>query len=56
MEQELNQKDFNWVYYVVGLTSGILTGFAVEGHVIIGAILGLLFGGLAKFAVNKSRE
>lgn len=56
MEQEFNYQDYNWVYYVIGLTAGILTGFAVEGHVILGAVLGLLFGGLVKFAINKSRE
>jgi len=56
MEQEFNYQDYNWVYYVVGLIAGILTGFAVEGHVILGAVLGLLFGGLVKFAINKSRE
>ena len=55
MEQEFNQQDYNWVYYVIGLTAGILIGFVVEGHVILGAVLGLLFGGLVKFAVNKSR-
>lgn len=56
MEQEIDQQDYNWVYYVVGLSAGILTGFAVEGHVILGAVLGLLFGGLAKFVINKSRD
>ncbi len=56
MEQEFNQQDYNWVYYVIGLTAGILIGFVVEGHVILGAVLGLLFGGLVKFAVNKSRS
>ena len=56
MEEQFHYEDYNWVYYVIGLVAGILIGFVVEGHVILGAILGLLFGGLVKFAVNKSRN
>ena len=55
MEEKFEYQDYNWVYYVIGLFFGALTGFAVEGHIIIGAILGLLSGGLFQFAVNKSR-
>jgi|GEM_PF-5723171 len=55
MEKEFDYQDYNWLYYVIGLTAGVLTGWAVEGQVIIGAVLGLLFGGLVKFAINKSR-
>lgn len=56
MEKEFDYQDYNWLYYVIGLSAGILTGYAVEGHVILGAVLGLLFGGLLKFAINKSRK
>ncbi len=56
MEKEFDYQDYNWLYYVIGLSAGILTGYAVERHVILGAVLGLLFGGLIKFAINKSRK
>lgn len=57
MEQEkFEYQDYNWVYYVIGLFFGSLTGWAVEGNLIIGAILGLLTGGLFQFLINKSRE
>jgi hypothetical protein len=56
MEQEFQYEDYNWIYYVVGLVMGALTGFAVEGHVILGAVLGLLTGGLFKYLINKSRN
>lgn len=55
-EEKFDYKDYNWVYYVIGLVFGCLTGYAVEGNIIIGAILGLLTGGLFQFLVNKSRE
>jgi hypothetical protein len=35
---------------------GALTGLAVEGHILIGAILGVLTGGLFQYLINKSRE
>jgi len=55
MEENFEYQDYNWVYYVVGLFFGSLTGYAVEGNLIIGAILGLLTGGLFQFLINKSR-
>jgi hypothetical protein len=55
MEEKFEQQDYNWLYYALGLFFGALTGFAVEGHIIIGAILGLLTGGLFQFVVNKNR-
>jgi hypothetical protein len=55
-EEKFEYQDYNWVYYVIGLFFGSLTGWAVEGNVIIGAILGLLTGGLFQFLINKSRE
>jgi hypothetical protein len=56
MEEKFDYKDYNWVYYVIGIVFGCLTGWAVEGNVIIGAILGLLTGGLVQFLIGKSRE
>ncbi|MDA9555500.1 hypothetical protein N9R54_04625 [Pelobium sp.] len=56
MEEKFEYQDYNWLYYVIGLFFGALTGLAIEGHVIIGAILGLLTGGLFQFLINKSRE
>ncbi len=55
MEENIDFQDYNWVYYVIGLVCGALTGLAV-GQVIIGAILGLLTGGLFQYLINKSRE
>lgn len=56
MEENFNYQSYNWLYYVIGLVCGALTGLAVEGHILIGAILGLLTGGLFKYLINKSRE
>lgn len=56
MEDKFDYQNYNWLYYVIGLVCGILCGFAVEGHIITGAILGLLTGGLFQFLINKSRE
>ncbi len=53
--EDFNYNNYNWVYYVVGLIAGTLTGFAVEGHIVLGAVLGLLTGGLFKFLISKSR-
>ncbi|MBC7655028.1 MAG: hypothetical protein H7098_11210 [Oligoflexus sp.] len=55
MEEKIEFQDYNWVYYVIGLVCGGLTGLAI-GQVIIGAILGLLTGGLFQYLINKSRE
>ena len=56
MEEKFEYQDYNWVYYVLGLFFGTLTGWAVEVNIIIGAILGLLTGGLVQFLITKSRE
>jgi hypothetical protein len=56
MEEKFEYQDYNWVYYVIGLFFGTLTGWIVDGNIIIGAILGLLTGGLFQFLINKSRE
>ena len=55
MEEKFDYQDYNWLYYLIGLFFGALTGWAVEGHIIIGAILGLLTGGLFQYSINKSR-
>jgi hypothetical protein len=55
MEEKFEYQDYNWLYYLIGVVFGALTGWAVEGQIIIGAILGLLTGGLFQFLVNKSR-
>ena len=56
MEDKFDYQNYNWLYYVIGLVCGLLVGYAVEGHIITGAILGLLTGGLFQFLINKSRE
>ncbi len=56
MEESFNYQKYNWLYYVIGLVFGALTGLAVEGHILTGAILGVLTGGLFKFMINKSRN
>ncbi|MBC7654661.1 MAG: hypothetical protein KKE39_13780 [Bacteroidetes bacterium] len=55
MEEQFDYQDYNWLYYLIGLVFGAITGWAIEGHIIIGAILGLLTGGLFQFLINKSR-
>ncbi|WP_017258016.1 hypothetical protein [Pedobacter arcticus] len=55
MEENFDYQKYNWLYYVIGLVCGALTGLAVEGHILIGAILGVLTGGLFQFLINKSR-
>ena len=56
MEENFDYQKYNWLYYVIGLVCGILTGWAVEGHVLIGAVLGVFTGGLFQYLINKSRE
>lgn len=56
MEEKFDYKSYNWLYYAIGLFFGAITGWAVEGNIIIGAILGLLTGGLFKYVINKTRE
>ncbi len=55
MEEKFQEEDYKWVYYVIGLFFGALTGYAVEGLLILGAVLGLLTGGLFQFVIYKNR-
>lgn len=56
MEERFNYQKYNWLYYVIGLVCGALTGLVVNCHVITGAVLGVLTGGLFQFMINKSRN
>lgn len=53
------EKNFDWLYYVIGLVTGAFIGLVLSVgaiYILVGAFLGLLSGGGFKYAVAKSRE
>lgn len=59
MSTEENKNSFEWVYYVLGLLTGMLAVIAVTtsfGWVLLGGILGLIFGGVFLNGIVKGRE
>ncbi len=55
MQENFNYQKYNWLYYVIGLVFGAVTGLVVNCHIITGVVLGVLTGGLFQFVINKSR-
>ena len=54
-----NKNSFEWVWYVIGLLTGILAVGAVTfhiGYLFLGGIIGLLLAGLFLNNVVKGRE
>ncbi|MEE1946517.1 hypothetical protein VRU48_15435 [Pedobacter sp. KR3-3] len=59
MSTEENKNSFEWVYYVLGLLTGMLAVIAVTtslGWILLGGILGLIFAGLFLNKIVKGRE
>ncbi|RZM28602.1 MAG: hypothetical protein EOO88_08280 [Pedobacter sp.] len=59
MIKEENKQNFNWVYGVLGLVSGILIAASVSGSFlwsIFGGILGLIFGAVFLNSIVKGRS
>ncbi|SEA94881.1 hypothetical protein [Pedobacter hartonius] len=54
-----NIKSFDWVYYVLGLFFGGLTGAVISGSfgwTILSAILGFIFGAIFLGSIVKGRK
>lgn len=59
MENSENKNSFEWVWYVIGLLTGMLAVAAVTlhiGYILLGAILGLIFAGIFLNNIVKGRE
>jgi hypothetical protein len=59
MENSENKNSFEWVWYVIGLLTGMLAVAAVTlhvGYILLGAIVGLIFAGIFLNNVVKGRE
>jgi len=59
MIKEENKQNFNWVYGVLGLFSGILIAASISGSFlwsIFGGILGLIFGAVFLNSIVKGRS
>jgi hypothetical protein len=59
MSTEGNKNSFEWVWYVVGLLTGILAVGAVTlhiGYLLLGGIIGLILAGLFLNNIVKGRE
>ena len=59
MSTQENKNSFEWVWYVVGLLTGMLAVIAVTtsfGWVLLGGILGLIFAGLFLNNIVKGRH
>ncbi|MES2417760.1 MAG: hypothetical protein V4541_06205 [Bacteroidota bacterium] len=59
MNTEENKNSFEWVWYVIGLLTGMLSILSVTtnfGLVVLCGILGLIFAGLFLNKIVKGRE
>ncbi|TDG37316.1 hypothetical protein EZJ43_04145 [Pedobacter changchengzhani] len=57
--QENINNNFNWLYYLLGLISGVVTAIVITGSYIfalLGAVLGLLTAGLFLNALVKGKK
>jgi ABC-type iron transport system FetAB permease component len=57
--QEEEEKSYAYLYYVIGLVFGLITGFVIEKDFIwvpIGGVLGLLTAAFFANVVSKSSE
>lgn len=54
-----NKNSFEWVWYVLGMLTGILAVFAVTSHIgwmFLGGIIGLIFAALFLNNIVKGRH
>ncbi len=59
MENSENKNSFEWVWYVIGLLTGMLSVIAVTtsfGYVLLGGIGGLIIAALFLNNIVKGRE
>ncbi|PYF75751.1 hypothetical protein [Pedobacter nutrimenti] len=59
MIKEENKTSFDWVYYVLGLFFGILTGAIVSGsfgYSLLGGIIGFIFAAIFLNGIVKGRK
>lgn len=59
MNNNENKNSFEWVWYVLGLLTGVLAILSVTtgfGWLVLGAILGLIFGGVFLNKIVKGRH
>ncbi len=59
MSTQENKNNFEWVWYVIGLITGILAVLPVTYHIgwlFLGAIIGLIFAGVFLNKIVKGRE
>jgi hypothetical protein len=59
MSTEENKNSFEWIWYVLGLFTGMLAVLAVTsslGWVVLGGILGLIFAAVFLNSIVKGRH
>ncbi|MDQ7949256.1 MAG: hypothetical protein REI78_05565 [Pedobacter sp.] len=59
MDNNENKNSFEWVWYVLGLLTGMLAVISVTsslGWILLGGILGLIFAGLFLNNIVKGRH
>lgn len=59
MSSEENKNSFEWVWYVMGMLTGMLAVAAVTfhiGYMFLGAIIGLILAGMFLNNIVKGRE
>ena len=59
MDTNENKKSFEWVWYVLGLFTGVLSMLSVTtgfGWLVLGGISGLIFAGVFLNSIVKGRH
>jgi len=59
LSMEQTEKNFDWLYYVIGLFTGMLVVISITWSflwIVFGGILGLIFGGTFLERIVKGRE
>lgn len=59
MTTQENNNSFDWVYYVLGLISGVAVSLSITPNffwAVFGAILGFIFGAIFLNGIVKGRE
>jgi hypothetical protein len=54
-----NKNSFEWVWYVIGILTGMLAVFSVTnsfGYILLGGIFGLIFAAVFLNKIVKGRE
>jgi len=59
MNNEENKNSFDWVWYVMGILTGMLAVTSVTfhvGYILLGGILGFIMGAIFLNGIVKGRE